>query len=224
MEMIGKISPSILACDFRRMGEEAAAMQAAGVDMIHLDVMDGHLVPNISFGVPVIESLKKSCSIFFDVHLMISDPLFFAEPFAKAGADLITFHIESDSDPLETIRAIRSLGKKVGISLKPRTPAEALNPYLELVDMVLVMTVEPGFGGQRFMEDMMPKVAAIRAVCDRLGLAADIQVDGGIGVATAPVVARHGANVLVAGSSLFGQPDYGEAVSALRAAWRSGVS
>ena len=147
---------------------------------------------------------------------MISDPLRYAEDFAKAGADLIVFHLESDSDPDKTIAAIKGLGKKVGIALKPGTPAQAAFPYLDQVDLVLVMTVEPGFGGQSFMGDMMPKVSAIRRECDARGLSMDIQVDGGINEETAAVVAQNGANVLVAGSAVFKQPDYQKAISAIR--------
>ena len=153
--------------------------------------------------------------MFLDVHLMLTDPLVYAPQFADAGADMIVFHIESQGDPYSIISAIRGKGKKCGISLKPKTPAEAIFPYLPFLDMVLVMTVEPGFGGQKFMEDMCPKIAAIRKECERLGISMDIEVDGGIDVSTIGKAAAAGANVFVAGSALFGKPDYQAAVQAL---------
>lgn len=211
-----KISPSILAGDFSRLGAELSAMERAGADMIHLDVMDGHFVPNISFGAPVIKSLRKGSGLFFDTHLMISDPLRYIGDFAGAGANLITFHIESESDPAATIAAIKARGKLAGLSLKPKTPAEALFPFLGDIDLVLVMTVEPGFGGQKFMPDMLPKIRELRREAENRGLAPDIQVDGGIDAATARLVCEAGANVLVAGSSLFSQPDYKAALDELR--------
>ena len=211
-----KISPSILASDFSRLGQEVSAMEAAGADMIHIDVMDGHFVPNISFGMPVIKSLRPVTNLIFDVHLMISDPLRYLGDFAKAGADMIVFHLESDSDVKATIDEIHRLGKKAGISIKPGTPAEALLPYMKDIEMALVMTVEPGFGGQKFMPDMMEKLRILRAYCQENGLDVDLQVDGGIDLNTAPIAVENGANVLVAGSALFGKPDYTAAVAALR--------
>ncbi len=202
-----KIAPSMLSCDFARFGEETARMENEGADLIHMDVMDAHFVPNLTFGAPIIKKMRSYSKLPFDVHLMISDPLKYAEDFAKAGADIITFHIESDSPVEETIDKIKSLGVKAALSVKPKTPVEAVFPYLDSLDMVLIMTVEPGFGGQSFMEDMMPKVKALREEITRRGLDIDIQVDGGISDKTIATAAKNGANVFVAGSALFGAPD-----------------
>lgn len=210
-----KISPSVLASDFSRLGEEAAACERAGAEMLHIDVMDGHFVPNITLGAPIVKSLRKCTSAIFDVHLMISDPKKYIPDFIDAGADIITFHIEADSDVRETVELIKVSGIKAGISLKPGTPAEAVFPYLDDLDMVLVMTVEPGFGGQSFMENQLPKIEAIRNECTKRGLNTDIQVDGGITEKTAPLTVMAGANVLVAGSFVF-KGDKKEAVNALK--------
>ncbi len=210
-----KISPSLLASDFSRLGEEAAACFGAGAEMIHIDVMDGHFVPNITLGAPVIKSFRKCTPAVFDVHLMISDPYKYIGDFHDAGADMITFHLESESNPADTIALIKSLGMKAGLALKPATPAESVFPYLSDLDMVLVMTVEPGFGGQSFMENQLPKIEAVRAECERLGIPMDIQVDGGIAADTAPLVKKAGANVLVAGSFVF-KGDKKEAVELLK--------
>ncbi len=210
-----KISPSILSADFANLGQALDTLKDNHCDYVHFDVMDGHFVPNISYGVPVLKSLKKHSAIPFDVHLMISKPLDYVKAFSLAGADIITFHIESESDVLETIFAIRSEFKKVGISLKPGTPASAVFPYLGAVDMVLVMTVEPGFGGQSFMPEMLDKISQIRAEADRRGFDLDIEVDGGIDGTTAPLVKGAGANVLVSGSYLFKAPDFSKALATL---------
>ena len=202
-----KVSPSILTCDFAHAADEVRFVADSGADMVHLDVMDGVFVPNLSFGPPVIAALRPHTDLFFDVHLMMQHPRRLLPAFAKAGADLINIHLEC-ADPIrETLEDIRALGKQAAITLKPATPAEEAFPYLDMVDMVLVMTVEPGFGGQSFMADMMPKVTALRQEIDRRGLSVSIQVDGGIGAATAPIAAAAGADVAVMGSAVFNDPD-----------------
>ena len=209
-----KIAPSVLACDFSRLREEAAAMQHAGAELLHLDVMDGCFVPNISFGAPVIAALRPHVRMVFDVHLMIDLPHRYIPQFAAAGADIITFHVEAGSPVTETIELIRGQGAVPGLVLKPSTPADAVYPYLDKIGMVLVMTVEPGFGGQSFMPEMLPKISDIRARAPGL----DIQVDGGVTTGTIGAAAKAGANVFVAGSALFGQRDYAKGVAELRKA------
>lgn len=207
-----KISPSLLSADFACLGQEAREMREAGADMLHFDVMDGHFVPNISFGIPVLQSLDRCTDLLLDVHLMIDDPIRYIDAFAEAGADLITFHLEAAADPQDVIDAIHAAGKKAGVSLKPATPAKALLPFMDQIDMVLIMTVEPGFGGQSFMADMLPKITALRHAAPSL----DIQVDGGINAQTARLCREAGANVLVAGSYLFGAADRKAAMQSLR--------
>ena len=212
-----KVSPSILTCDFAHAADAVRFVADSGADMVHLDVMDGVFVPNLSFGPPVIAALRPYTDLFFDVHLMMTHPRRLLPAFAKAGADLINIHLECADPITETLADIRALGKQAAITLKPATPAEEAFPYLDMVDMVLVMTVEPGFGGQSFMEDMMPKVTALRQEIDRRGLSVSIQVDGGIGAATAPIAAAAGADVAVMGSALFNAPDPRELVSQVQA-------
>ena len=213
------VSPSILAADFCELGRECDEVVKAGAEMLHLDVMDGKMVPNISFGVPVITSLRKENDALFDVHLMIDRPLFYTPAFVKAGADHITFHVESSDDPVKTIECIHSHGCTAGMSLRPGTPAEALFPYLDQLEMVLVMTVEPGFGGQSFMAHQMPKVAAFRKEIDRRKLNVRLQVDGGVDENTVKECAAYGADIMVAGTAVFRHPEgMATAVARLKAA------
>lgn len=211
------ISASILSADFACLGDEINRAVSHGCDMIHFDVMDGHFVPNISYGVPVLKSLKKCTDKPYDVHLMISNPIDYVDAFADAGADIITFHVEADSDIAATIEKVKAHGIKVGLTLKPATPAEVVFPYINDIDMVLVMTVEPGFGGQSFMSDMLDKISAIREKAVELGKGLDIEVDGGIDGTTAPLVKAAGANVLVSGSYLFKAKDIDSAIASLLA-------
>lgn len=211
------IAPSLLSCDFSRFGEEIARMDKAGADMMHLDIMDAHFVPNLTFGAPVIKFVRKYTDKPFDVHLMISEPLKYIEDFAKAGADIITFHVESDSDIKATIDKIKSFGIKAGLVIKPNTPVETVFPYLADLYMVLVMTVEPGFGGQSFMADMMPKVEALKAKREELSLDFLIEADGGIGDTTIATAAKAGVDVAVAGTAVFKAEDASAKISELKA-------
>ncbi len=211
-----KISPSILSCDYGRMADELKCMEECGADLMHIDVMDGHFVPNITLGAPVCKCIKKYTDVPFDVHLMISEPLKYVEDFCRAGADIICFHTESDSDTGETIDRIIECGAKPALAIKPKTDIDAVLPYLEKIAMVLVMTVEPGFGGQSFMADQMDKVRRIRDEINKRGLKTDIEVDGGINGETISIAAAAGANVFVSGSALFSASDRKETMDGFK--------
>ena len=202
MEII--ISPSILAADFNVLGQQIKEVERSGAKYLHIDVMDGMFVPSISFGMPVIRSIRKSTDLFFDVHLMIEEPLRYVEEFADCGADMITFHLEAAEGHVEeTIDRIHALGCKAGLSVKPATPVSAVEPYVEKLDMILIMTVEPGFGGQKYIESSTEKIRQMRQIVRGHGLETDIQVDGGITADNVSVVKEAGANVIVAGSAVF---------------------
>ncbi|MBR2343429.1 MAG: ribulose-phosphate 3-epimerase [Clostridia bacterium] len=211
-----KISPSVLAGDLSCLADEVGRLAAAGADMMHLDVMDGIFVTNLSFGMPVIECLRKHTDAVLDVHLMIDRPERYVERFLAAGADILTFHYEACEDSAATLDLIRSKGRRAAISIKPKTAAEEIFPLLDRCDMVLVMTVEPGYGGQSMIPEMLDKVRAIRKEADRRGLKLDIQVDGGINAENAPSAVEAGANVLVAGSAVFKAENMREAIDKLR--------
>lgn len=200
------VAPSILAADFADLGNEIRRVEEAGADVVHVDVMDGHFVPNISIGPPVIKSIRKVTELPFDVHLMISNPLQYIKAFADAGADGITFHLEANGDPEEIIQEIRKAGCSVGLCLKPKSPADLILPYLPIIDLVLVMTVEPGFGGQSFMADIMRKVTEIREQIKKQKLNVHLEVDGGIDENTVATAVQAGANMLVAGTAVFKHP------------------
>ena len=203
------ISPSILAADFANLERDIRNIEEMGSDLVHVDVMDGIFVPNISIGIPVVKAIRPVTKLPLDVHLMIDRPVRYVEEFVKAGADFVTIHVEADQpqNTLEALDKIHALGCKAGIVLKPKTPAEAAIPYLEKCDMVLLMTVEPGFGGQKFMADMMPKVQKLRQMLDEVNPDCLLEVDGGVDAETCAVCKASGANVLVAGSAYFKAPD-----------------
>lgn len=207
-----KISPSMLASDFANLESELKKCETGGADLIHLDVMDGHFVPNISIGIPVIAAMKKVCKVPFDVHLMISDPYFYIDDFIKAGANIITFHMNVTVILTKPLIKSRQAGCKASLAVKPNTDIEAVYPYLDKLSMVLVMTVEPGFGGQSFMESTMPKIEKLRTKCPEL----DIQVDGGINPDTVKIAGRAGANVMVAGSAVFNSENPKETIKLLK--------
>jgi len=205
------IAPSILSADFSRLGEEIKEIEKAGADWVHVDVMDGAFVPNITIGPLVVKAIRPVTKLFFDVHLMIDNPGKYVDQFSKAGSDLITFHIEACDNPEEVIEKIRANGKKVGVSVKPGTEISALDKFLDKVDLILIMTVEPGFGGQSFMGDMLSKVKALREK-----FSGHIQVDGGINVLTAKEAVEAGVDVLVAGTAVFGEENYEKAILDLK--------
>ena len=211
-----EVVPSVLSADFARLADEIAEITLAGINMVHLDVMDGHFVPNITIGPPVIAKLRKVSELVFDAHLMISEPAKYVEPFAKAGADHITFHIEVADDPLKLIDKLHDLGCSAGICLNPETPVEAIAAVAPHCDMVLVMTVHPGFGGQEFMPEAAEKVARVREI---VGPDVRIEVDGGIDPQTTPIVVSYGADTLVAGNAIFAQNDRIAAINAIRNAF-----
>lgn len=205
------VAPSLLSCDFSRLREEIGEVERAGCDWLHVDVMDGHFVPNLTIGPVVVNWIRKSTELPLDVHLMIEEPMQSLEAFRKAGADWITVHVEACRNLRETLRAIRKLGARAGVSVRPKTPIDTIEPFLQELDLVLVMTVEPGFGGQAFMPEMLEKVRQIRP-----RFSGKISVDGGIGPETAPSALEAGADVLVAGTAIFGQKDRSQAIERLR--------
>ncbi len=205
------IAPSLLSADFSKLGEEIKAVEKSGADWIHVDIMDGHFVPNLTIGPVVVKSIRPVTKLPLDVHLMIENPEKYVESFAKAGANIITFHIEAQDDPKEVIKLIRYFKKKVGVSIRPKTDLKTIEPILSMIDMVLIMTVEPGFAGQEFILDALPKIEALRKIFKK-----DIQVDGGINDSTASEVRSSGANVIVAGTAIFGTKDYAGAIRKLR--------
>lgn len=213
--MKAKLAPSLLAADFGRLGEEIGRVEGL-VDYLHLDVMDGHFVPNLTFGMPVISALRRLTGLEFDCHLMVTNPVALFEPLRRAGADLVTVHVEVHPDPVPAEREARRVGLRFGLVLNPSTPFAAAEPFLETLDVLLVMSVEPGFGGQSFIEEVLPKVEAARKSVDSGGSQADIQIDGGITPATARLARDAGADSFVAGTAIFGAPDPAAAIAELR--------
>lgn len=211
-----KIAPSILAADFKRLGEEVRRVEEAGADLLHIDVMDGHFVPNLSMGPMIVKSLRAITDLPFSVHLMVEEPERFIQPFINAGADILTLHIESSRNVYTRIQSIKNLGKKAGIALNPLTPLCSIQYLLEDLDMILLMSVDPGFGGQSFISNVLPKIRQARQMIDERGLEIDLAVDGGVNERTAPSVVNAGANVLVMGSAVFHKNDVGNALNNIR--------
>lgn len=211
-----KIAPSILSSDFSKLGKEITAIESAGADLVHIDVMDGHFVDNITIGPAVIKSIRKKTNLPFDIHLMISHPDKYIKEFIEAGGDIITFHYESESEIKNTIKIIKSLGKKVGLALRPKTNWNVIKQYIELLDMVLVMTVEPGFGGQKFITEMIDKIKAVKEYVATIKRPIDIEVDGGINEITVKKAKNCGANIIVAGAYIFNSDNYQERIEKLR--------
>ncbi|WHY02335.1 ribulose-phosphate 3-epimerase [Neobacillus sp. DY30] len=211
-----KIAPSILSADFAKLGEEIAAVERAGADYIHVDVMDGHFVPNITIGPLVVEAIRPVTKLPLDVHLMIDNPDQYIENFAKAGADYITIHVEACRHLHRTIHHIKSFGVKAGVVLNPATPVDTIQHIIKDIDMVLLMSVNPGFGGQKFIPEVLPKIKKVKELADSIGKEIEIEIDGGVNPETAKLCVEAGANVLVAGSAIYDQEDYAEAISLLR--------
>lgn len=214
-----KVAPSILSADFVNLERDIHKIEELGADYVHIDVMDGIFVPNLTIGIPVVAAIRKITKLPLDVHLMIDRPVRYVERFCDAGADIVTIHTEADTEEnnREALRLIREKGVRAAVSIKPNTPAQAIDPYMDQMDMILVMTVEPGFGGQKFMEDMMPKVRALRKIIDVRCPGVELEVDGGVNPETAKICVEAGANVLVAGSAVFGAKDPGAVIQGMHA-------
>ena len=218
------IAPSILSADFGRLRDEVRAVADAGADWVHIDVMDGHFVPNLTFGPFVVRAVRDACTLPFDVHLMIEDPDTYAPQFRDAGADLVTLHVEATRHLHRSIQVVRATGARVGVSLNPHTPLSSIEHVLEDVDLVLLMTVNPGFGGQSFIRNVLPKIRALREIVTRRALPVDIEIDGGVNIGTVSEAAEAGANVLVAGSAVFGAKSYRDAIAAIRTGATEGLA